>query len=101
MSPKTHFILIHFSAIFCKISIDSYAETWISYSNSILQKITTESNVSTKPEDSSLKEEMRSQLKIGVATRSSSVQLFPGHDIIKTSLEREIEGFIKLVVIGN
>ena len=40
-------------------------------------------------------------IKIGVATRSSSVQLFLGHDITKTSLEREIEGFIKLVVTGN
>ena len=46
--------------------------------------------VPTKPEESSLKVEMRSQLKIGVATRSSSVQLFQGHDITKTSLEREI-----------
>ena len=101
MSPKTHLILIHFSEVFCKISIDSYAETWISYSNSILQKITTKSKVPAKLEESSLKAEMRSQLKIRVATRSSSVQLFPGHDITKTSLEREIEGFIKLVVTGN
>ena len=101
MSPKTHLILIHFSKVFCKISIDSYAETWISYSNSILQKITTKSKVPEKLEESSLKAEMRSQLKIRVATRSSSVQLFPGHDITKTSLEREIEGFIKLVVTGN
>ena len=90
MSPKTHLILIHFSEVFWKISIDSYAETWISYSNSILQKITAESKVPAKPEESNLKAEMRSQLKIGVATRSSSVQLFPSHDITKTSLEREI-----------
>ena len=108
MSPKTHLILIHFSEVFCKISIDSYAKTWISHSNSILQKITAESKkittelkVPTKPEESSLKVEMRSQLKIGVATRNSSVRLFPGHDITKTSLEREIEGFIKLVKTGN
>ena len=45
---------------------------------------------SAKPEERSLKVEMRSQLKIGVATRSSSVPLFPGHDITKTSLDREI-----------
>ena len=101
MSLKTHLILINFSAVFCKISIDSYAETWISFSNSILQKITAESKVPTKLEESSLKEEMRGQLKIGVAIRSSSVQLFQCHDITKTSLEREIEGFIKLVVTGN
>ena len=44
---------------------------------------------------------MKSQLRIGVATRSSSVQLFPGHDLTKTSLEREIEGSIKLVMTGN
>ena len=44
---------------------------------------------------------MRSQLKIGVSIRSLLVQLFPGHDITKTSLEREIEGFIKLAVTGN
>ena len=44
---------------------------------------------------------MRSQLKIAVATRSSLVQLFPGHDIIKTSLERDIEGLFKLVMTGN
>ena len=67
----------------------------------MLQKITAESKVPAKPEESSLKAEMRSQLKIGVATRSSSVQLFLGHNITKTSLEREIEGFIKLVVTGN
>ena len=101
MSPKTHLILIHFSEVFCKISIDSYTETWISDSNSILQKIIAESKVPAKPEESSLKAEKMSQLKIGVATRSSSVQLFPGHDITKTSFEREIESFIKLVVIGN
>ena len=59
MSPKTHLILIHFSEVSCKISVDSYAETWISYSNSILQKITIESKVLEKPEESSLKEEMR------------------------------------------
>ena len=87
--------------VFCKISIDSYVETWISYSNSILKKITAESNVTAKLEESSLKEKMKSQLKIGVATRSLSVQLFLGHDIIKTSLEREIEGLFKLVVTGN
>ena len=87
--------------MFYKISIDSYAETWISYSNLILQKITAESKVPAKPEEISLKEEMRLQLKIRVTIRSSSVQLFPGHDITKTSLEREIEGFIKLVVTGN
>ena len=101
MSPKTHLILIHFSEVFCKISIDSYTETWISYSNSILQKIIAESKVQAKPEENSLKVERRSQLKIGVATRSLSVQLFSGHDITKTSLEREIEGFIKLVMTGN
>ena len=100
MSPKTHLILIHFSKVFCRISIDSYAETWISHSNSILQKITAESKVSAKLEES-LKAEKRLQLKIGVAKRNSSVQLFPGHDITKTSLEREIEGFIKLVETGN
>ena len=44
---------------------------------------------------------MRSQLKIGVAIRSSSVQLFPGKDITKTSLKREIEGYIKRVLTGN
>ena len=55
-----------------------------------LQKITAESKVPAKPEEISLKTEMRSQLKIEVATRSSSVQLFPGHDITKTSLEIEI-----------
>ena len=55
MSPKTHLILIHFSELFCKISIDSYAETWISYTNSILQKITAESKVQVKLEESSLK----------------------------------------------
>ena len=85
MSPKNSFHFNPFSEVFFKISIDSYAETWISYSNSILQKITTESKVPTKPEESSLKAEMRSQLKIGVTTRSSSVQLFPGHDITETS----------------
>ena len=53
------------------------------------------------PGESSLKEEMRSQLKIGVKTRSFSVQLFPSHDITKNSLEREIEGCIKLVMTGN
>ena len=90
MIKKTHLILIHFSKVFCKISIDSYAETWISYSNSILQKITVESKVPTKPKESSLKSEMRSQLKIEVATRSSSIQLFLGHDITKTSLKGEI-----------
>ena len=47
-SKKTHLILIHFSEVFCKISIDSYAETWISYLNSILQKITAESKVPAK-----------------------------------------------------
>ena len=66
-----------------------------------LQKITAESKVPAKPEESSLKAEMRPQLKIGVARRSSSIQLFPGHDIIKTSLERKIEGLFKLVVTGN
>ena len=108
MSLKTHLILIYFSEVFCKISIDSYAETWISHSNSILQKITAElkkikaeSKVSAKPEESSLKAETRSQLKIGVTTRNSSVQLFPSHNITKTSIEREIEGFIKLVETGN
>ena len=101
MSPKTHLIFNPFFEVFCKISIDSYAKTWLSYSNSILQKITVESKVPAKPDESSLKAEMRLQLKIGVATRSSLVQLFPGHDITKTSLEREIEGFIKLVVTGN
>ena len=55
-----------------------------------LHKITAESKVPAKLEESSLKAEMRSQLNIGVATRSSSVQLFLGHDIIKTSLEKEI-----------
>ena len=97
MSPKTHLILIHFSEVFYKISIDSYAETWISHSNSILhkitaksKKITVESKVLAKPEESGLKAETRSQLKIVVATRNSSVQLFPDHDITKTSLEREI-----------
>ena len=64
-------------------------------------EITAESKVPAKPEASSLKAEMRSQLKNGVATRSSAVQLFPGHDITKTSLQREIESFIKLVVTGN
>ena len=87
--------------MFCKISIDSHAETWISYSNSILQKITTKSKVLAKPEESNLKAEMRSQLKIRVATRSSSVQLFPGHDIFKNNLEREIEGLFKLVMTKN
>ena len=101
MSPKTHLILIHFSELFYKIRIDSYAETWISYSNSILQKIIVESKVPAKPEESSLKVEMRLQLKIGVVKRRSSVQLFPGHDITKTSIERKIEGFIKLVMTGN
>ena len=101
MSPKTHLILIHFSELFCKISIDSYTETWISDSNSILQKITAELKVLAKLEEISLKAEKMLQLKIGVATRSSSVQLFLGHDITKTSFEREIESFIKLVVTGN
>ena len=59
------------------------------------------SKVPVKLEESSLKAEMRSQLKIAVTTRSSLVQLFPGHDIIKTSLEREIEGLFKLVTTGN
>ena len=65
------------------------------------KKIIAESKLLAKPEESSLKAEMRSQHKIGVAIRNSSVQLFPGHDITKTSLEREIEGFIKLVETGN
>ena len=65
------------------------------------RKLQEESKVPAKPKETSLKVEMRSQLKIGVGTRSSSVQLFPGHDITKTSLEGEIEGFIKLVVTGN
>ena len=38
---------------------------------------------------------MKSQLRIEVATRNSSVKLFPGHDTIKTSLEGEREGCIK------
>ena len=66
-----------------------------------LHKITAESKVPAKPEEISLKAQMTSQLKIGVTTISSSVQLFPGHDIIKTSLDREIEGLFKLVVTGN
>ena len=39
MSQKTHLILIHFSKVFFKISIDSYIETWISDSNSIYRKL--------------------------------------------------------------
>ena len=38
---------------------------------------------------------MKSQLRIEVATRNFSVQLFPGHDTTKTSLEGEMEGYIK------
>ena len=53
-----------------------------------------------KKSQSILKAEIMSQLKL-VTTRSSSIQLFPGHDITKTSLEREIEGFIKLVMTEN
>ena len=38
---------------------------------------------------------MRSQLKVGVSTRSLFVQLIPGYYISKTSLEEEIEGLFK------
>ena len=31
-----------------------------------------------------------------MATKNSSVQLFPGHDTTKTSLEGEMEGCVKL-----
>ena len=48
-----------------------------------------------KPEEISLKAEMRSQLKVGVATRSLFVQLIPSYDISRTSLEEEIEGLFK------
>ena len=68
MIQKNHLILIYFSEVFCRIIIDSYVETWISYSNSILQKITAESKVPKKLEENNLKAEMRSPLKIGVAT---------------------------------
>ena len=49
-----------------------------------------------EPEETSLIAGMRSRLKNEVATRNSSIQLFPGHDTTKTSLEGEMEGCVKL-----
>ena len=48
-----------------------------------------------EPKETSLIAGMKSQLRIEVATRNSSVQLIPGHDTTKTSLEGEMEGCIK------
>ena len=42
MSKKIIEFLIHFSDLYYNINADLYAETWIFYSNLILQKITAE-----------------------------------------------------------
>ena len=49
-----------------------------------------------EPEETSLIVRVKSQLRIEVTTRISSVQLIPGHVTTKTSLEREMEDCIKL-----
>ena len=41
MSLKTHLIFNPFFLVYYKIIVDSYAETWVIYSNLILQKNTT------------------------------------------------------------
>ena len=48
-----------------------------------------------EPEETNLIAGVKSQLRIEVATRNSSVQLFHNHDTTKTSLEGEMEGCIK------
>ena len=40
MSLKTHLIFNPFFLVYYKIIVDSYAETWVIYSNLILQKNT-------------------------------------------------------------
>ena len=59
--------------------------------NLILQKSTAEIKSQQKPEEISLQAEMKSQLKIGVATESLFVQSFPSHEITKISFGEEIE----------
>ena len=48
-----------------------------------------------EPEETSLIARVKSSLRIEVATRISSVQLIPGHDTAKASLEGDMEGCIK------
>ena len=48
MSPKTHLIFNPFFLEYYKIFVDSYAETWIIYSNLILQKNTAEAKILAK-----------------------------------------------------
>ena len=85
MSPITHLIFNPFLCVHCKINVDSYAETWIIYSTLILQKNTAETEIPAKIRSN---QPTRRNL---VATESRSrdlellVQLFPGHNITKTS----------------
>ena len=59
------------------------------------EKIQQKRKSQQKPEEISLRAETRSQLKVGVVTRSLFVKLIPGYDISRTSLDEEIEGLFK------
>ena len=48
MSLKTHWIFNPFFRVYYKIILDSYAETWVIYSNLTLQKNIAEAKIRTK-----------------------------------------------------
>ena len=48
MSLKTHLIFNPFFSVYYKIIVDSYAKTWVIYSNLILQKNTAEAKIPAK-----------------------------------------------------
>ena len=90
MSQKLIGFFIDFSNLYYNMNADYYAETWIFYSNFILQEITTELKAPARTrrnQSNSINE---------VATRNSSIQLFSGHETTKTSLKGEMEGCVKL-----
>ena len=68
---------------------------WIFYSNLILQKNTTEAKISAKTR----RDQPISRNEVPTESRSRNkklfVQLIPGYDISRTSLEEEIEGLFK------
>ena len=63
--------------------------------NLIFRKVQQKLKSQQNPEEISLQAEMKSQLKIGVATGSLFVQSFPSHDITKISFGEEREDLSK------
>ena len=68
---------------------------WIFYSNLILQKNTAEVKIPTKTK----RDQPIGRNEVATESRSRNkklfVQLIPGYDISRTSLEEEIEGLFK------